>query len=261
MMNIRFNTEIFGKSFVFFDNLPSTNDYLKSNIKNFKHGTVILTTNQTNGHGSKNHSWASFPGKSIAISVLIKNISVEFLKIIPIMLAVSVVQTLDLVGAENSKIIWFNDIIIGDKKVGGLLCESVILKKSCDVILGVGINVNVANCCFEKLKLENAGSLLAQTGKHFKMQLIVERLVETIEKNFKSFSTNNLKYVENKFVCEYSSRCLNIGKDVKILKDHKIITAKAVEIAGDGALICEKNNTRFSVYHDQISIRGFKNYV
>ena len=260
-MNIKLNTKIFGKNLIYFDSLPSTNDFLKSNIENFQHGTVIFTTNQTNGHGSKSRSWLGFPGESLAISVLIKNTSVKFLKIIPIMLAVSVVQTLDLVGAKNSKIKWFNDIIIGNKKVGGLLCESVISDKMCDIVLGVGLNVNVAGCSFEKLKLENAGSLLTQTGKKFKTEQIVEKFVETVEENFRLFLTNKTEDVENKFINEYTKRCVNIGKNVKIFKNGEIITAKAVSISNDGALICEKNNVRFSVNSEQISLRGAENYV
>ena len=261
VMNIEFNTEIFGKEFIYFDSLSSTNDYLKNNIENFQHGTVIFTANQTNGHGSKNRSWSAFAEKSISISILIKNIFVKFLRIIPIMLAVSIVQTLDTVGAENSKIKWFNDIIIGGKKVSGLLCESVVLNEMCDVILGVGINVNVSNDCFAKLNLKNAGSLLSQTGKHFEIKQIVEKLVENVENNFKSFLTNKLDYVENKFICEYTNRCLNIGNSVKIYKDNEIIIAKAVGISNDGGLVCEKDNVKFIVHNQQVSVRGFENYV
>ena len=253
-MNIKLNTKIFGKNLIYFDSLPSTNDYLKNNVKNF-------TTNQTNGHGSKSRSWAAFPGKSLAVSILIKNTCLEFLKIIPIMLAVSVVQTLDSVGAKNSKIKWFNDIIIGNKKVSGLLCESVITGKMCDVILGVGMNVNASGACFEKLKLENAGSLLTQTGKKFKIEQIVEKFVENVEENFRLFSTNKTEDVENKFIYEYTRRCLNIGKNVKIFKNGEIITAKAVSIANDGSLICEKNDALFNVHSEQVSLRGVENYV
>ena len=260
-MNIKLKTKIFGKNLIYFDWLPCTNDYLKNNVKNFQHGTVIFTTNQTNGHGSKSRSWAAFPGKSLAISILIKNTCLEFLKIIPIMLAVSVVQTLDSVGAKNSNIKWFNDIIIRNKKVSGLLCESVITGKMCDIILGVGMNVNVSGACFEKLKLENAGSLLTQTGKKFKIEQIVEKLVENVEENFRLFSTNKTEDVENKFIYEYTRRCLNIGKNVKIFKNGEIITAKAVSIANDGVLICEKNDALFKVHSEQVSLRGVENYV
>lgn len=260
-MKIKFNTEEFGKQFIYFDSVSSTNDYAKRNINKLKHGSVILTTNQTNGRGSKNHSWSSAANESIALSILIKNISVKFLKIIPIMVAVSVIDMLDSIGFKNSKIKWFNDIIIGDKKVAGLLYESIIQGEYADVVLGIGMNVNSSNHMFEKLGLNHAGSLLTQTGKKYEIDLIVKLLVESIEKNFKLFSINDNKIVENNLIHQYISKCVTIGKIVKIFKNDIVIIAKAIGISGEGALICEKDNIRFEVRSDEVSIRGIENYV
>lgn len=260
-MKISFDTEIFGRQFIYFDSIASTNDYAKSSIDKLNHGAVILTTNQTNGRGSKNHSWSSAENESIALSILIKNISVKFLKIVPIMLAVSVIDMLNCVGIENSKIKWFNDIIIGNKKVAGLLCESVVQGEYSDVVLGVGMNINSSDGFFKELGLNHAGSLLTQTGNKYKIDLIVKRLVESIEKNFKLFSTNDNKIVENFFVNQYIAECVTIGKIVKILKKENIIIAKAIGISEEGALICEKDHVRFEVRSDEVSVRGIENYV
>ena len=260
-MKIEFDTEIFGRQFIYFDAVSSTNDYVKSNVDRLNHGAVILTTNQTNGRGSKNHSWSSVTNESIALSVLIKNISVQLLKIIPIMTAVSIIDMLDVVGIENSNIKWFNDIVIQDKKVAGLLCESVIQGEYADVVLGIGINVNSSSLIFQKLGLNHAGSLLTQTGKKYSVDLIVKLLVESIEKNFKMFSTRKVKDVENIIMDRYIARCITIGKMVKILKKDGVIIAKATGISSEGALICEKDNICFEVRNEEVSIRGIENYV
>lgn len=260
-MKIKFNTEEFGKQFICFDSVPSTNDYVKSNIDRLNHGAVIFTTNQTNGRGSKKHSWNSVANESIALSVLVKNIPVKFLKVIPIMVAVSVIDMLNSIGIKNAKIKWFNDIIIKDKKVAGLLCESVIQGEYADVVLGIGINVSGSSLMFEQLGLNHAGSLLTQTGKKYEIDLIVKLLVESIEKGFKNFSTNNIKVVESFLIDQYMSKCVTVGKIVKILKKDFVIIAKAIGISNEGALICEKDNVRFEVCSDEVSIRGLKNYI
>lgn len=260
-MKIKFDTEKFGKQFIYFDSVSSTNDYVKNNIGKLNHGSVILTTNQTNGRGSKAHSWSSIENESIALSVLIKDFSVQFLKIIPIVTAVSITDMLNVVGIQNSKIKWFNDIIIKDKKVAGLLCESVIQGEYADVVLGIGMNVNSCELMFQQLGLNHAGSLLTQTGKKYNITLIVKLLVESIEKNFKKLSTSHVKIVESFFMDQYIDKCVTIGKMVKILKNGDEIIAKAVGISSEGALICEKDNIRFEVRNDEVSIRGMENYI
>lgn len=260
-MKIHFDTEIFGKQFIYFDSIASTNDYAKSNAHKLKHGAVILTTNQTHGRGSKHHSWSSMQNESIALSILIRNISVKFLKIVPIMVAVSIIDMLNSIGIENSKIKWFNDIIIRDKKIAGLLCESIVQGEYADVVLGVGMNINSSSLMFQQLGLNYAGSLLTQTGKKYEIDLVVNALVESIEKNFKNFSTRDNKIVEKIFMDQYIAECVTIGKIVKILKKDNIIIARAIGISNEGALICEKDNVHFEVRSDEVSVRGMENYV
>ncbi len=260
-MKINFKTEIFGRQFVYFDAISSTNDYAKSNAKKLKHGAVIFTTNQTNGRGSKRHGWSSVAKESVALSIVIKKISAKFLKIIPIMTAVSIVDMLRSIEIENVGIKWFNDIVIENKKVAGLLCESVIQGQSADVIVGIGMNINSSSFVFQKLGLNHAGSLLTQTGKEYNIAFIVKLLVEYIEKNFKMFSTNNSKIVENIFINQYIARCITIGKMIKILKKDSVIIARAIGISGEGDLICEKDNIRFKVRREEVSVRGIENYV
>lgn len=260
-MKINFDTEIFGRQFIYFDAIESTNDYAKSNANKLKHGAVIFTTNQTNGRGSKRHSWSSMKNESIALSILVKDISVKFLKIIPIMTAISAIDVLNSVGIENAKIKWFNDIVIENKKVAGLLCESVVQGKYADVIVGIGMNINSSSFVFQKLGLNHAGSLLTQTGKEYNIAFIVKLLVEYIEKNFKIFSTNNSKIVENIFINQYIDKCITIGKMIKILRKDSVIIARAIGISSEGTLICEKDNIRFEVCRDEVSVRGIENYV
>ena len=260
-MKIKFDTNELGKTFIYFDSISSTNDYMKSNAHKLKHGAVVLTTNQTNGRGSKSHSWSSVENESIALSILLKDINVKFLKTIPIMTAISVTDMLSSIGIENSKIKWFNDILINDKKVAGLLCESVIQGEYADVVLGIGMNVNSSNLMFKKLGLSNAGSLFTQTGKKYDITLIVKLLVESIEKIFKMFSTNSSKIVESFLIDQYVSKCVTIGKMVKILKKDDVIIAKAIGISCEGDLICEKDNVRFEVRSSEVSIRGIENYI
>lgn len=260
-MKISFDTDIFGKHFIYFDSVSSTNDYVKSNVNKLKHGSVILTTNQTNGRGSKDHSWSSVANKSIALSILTKNVPIKFLKIVPIMTAISVTDMLDAIEIKNAKIKWFNDIIIKGKKVAGLLCESVVQGEYADVVLGIGINVNNSDSMFQKLGLNYAGSLFTQTNRKYSIESIVKLLVELVEDNFKMFSTSDNKIVEKFFMDRYTDKCVTIGSMVKILKKDSVIIAKAIGISNDGALVCEKDNICFEVRSDEVSIRGIEDYI
>lgn len=250
---IYFNTKYFAKNFIWLKKIDSTNTYIKKNNTILKDKTVVATLNQTNGRGTKNRKFYSIPGKTLAISILIKNIKTDILHIMPIFCSSVLLKTIKNFNIEKATIKWFNDILINNKKVAGILCESEIKGITCNIILGVGINITATKEEFSKLNLLKAGSIFSETQKFIKPEFFLQKFIETFEiyysRYIKKFNPENI-------ISYYKENCYIIGKYIKILdiKTNYTFTAKAINITNTGNIIVNFKNKKIKIGNDNFSI-------
>jgi BirA family biotin operon repressor/biotin-[acetyl-CoA-carboxylase] ligase len=103
---------------------------------------VVLADHQTAGRGQHGRTWYSSPGSAILFSVLIRPSSVEAMSLLPIRTALAIVRALHQTHPVREVTVkWPNDLIIGDRKVGGILCEGIIRGEQQYAVAGVGINI------------------------------------------------------------------------------------------------------------------------
>jgi BirA family biotin operon repressor/biotin-[acetyl-CoA-carboxylase] ligase len=160
------------------DTVDSTNNYAMRLIDADKAqpGLTITAKRQEQGKGQRGKSWADAHGESLLMSVVVKpemEIKDQFLFSISITLAIAnVLQKLH--DGWQLKIKWPNDIIINDKKAGGILIENVLRgSKWTHSIIGLGLNVNQPTMPHA---LPNATSLAIAAGEAFDIYAIQEQL-------------------------------------------------------------------------------------
>ncbi|MGV3459877.1 MAG: biotin--[acetyl-CoA-carboxylase] ligase [Flavobacterium sp.] len=162
----------------------STNSYLKAllakqYVENF---TIVIAQHQTAGRGQMGAVWNSEPGKNLTFSVLVKDLllSPDALFLLNAAVAVSCVQALKKHSIPDIWIKWPNDILAGNKKVGGILVENS-LKSHGEIysVAGIGINVNQEN--FDGLP--KAFSLLKVTGRRHDVEKIMIDIAECLKRN------------------------------------------------------------------------------
>lgn len=128
------------------DNTDSTNNYAMQLVNDDKahHGLTITAQSQHSGKGQRGRKWTDAPGKSLLMSVVINPrlpISAQFA--FSATMATSVANVLQkLVPQCSVRIKWPNDIIINDKKAGGILIENALRGSLwTHSIVGIGLNV------------------------------------------------------------------------------------------------------------------------
>ncbi|TVZ52094.1 biotin--[acetyl-CoA-carboxylase] ligase [Dokdonia sp. Hel_I_53] len=159
--------------------IDSTNDYLKriSKKENTQEDMVVWAKNQTAGRGQMGTKWMTQTDKNLTFSVYRKiqriTIDEQFFALMAASLAIKDVLTKLLI--KNVRVKWPNDILTDNDKICGILIESVIKKGRLDaMIIGVGLNVNQT----EWSHLPRATSIKKQTGIHFKLEEILQMLLE-----------------------------------------------------------------------------------
>jgi BirA family biotin operon repressor/biotin-[acetyl-CoA-carboxylase] ligase len=107
---------------------------------------VVVADHQTAGRGQHGRMWFSSPGSAILFSILIRPASVEAMSLLPIRTALAIVRALHILHpVREITVKWPNDLIIVDRKVGGILCEGVIRGEQQYAVVGVGINIQQFN--------------------------------------------------------------------------------------------------------------------
>ena len=162
--------------------IDSTNDYLKRNtdlalLPNF---TVVTAENQTNGRGQHGANWTSVPGKNLITSILVHDFYKDKFAPFELIIAVSVAihQALQQFSIPDLAIKWPNDIMSGNKKIGGILIENMHKSdKRIFSIIGLGLNVNQINFA----GFPQASSLQLICAKEFDTQQLLESIVSAIE--------------------------------------------------------------------------------
>lgn len=129
---------------------------------------------------------------------------------------------------------WPNDLLIGDKKLGGIIAEV----NANSVIIGVGINIEMSA---EELPVENATSLLISGASGVDRNKILAKILNELESALTSWDSGEI------FVDRYREVSSTLGKQVRVhLPDGKVIESRAMDIDPSGGLILE-NGERITV--------------
>ncbi len=150
----------------YFESVGSTNDVAYDCADHGEaEGTVIIADEQKAGRGRLNRLWSSARYRGIYASIILRpEISVVFASRFTILASVSAARSIWDVCRIRAQVKWPNDIMIGDKKVGGILAELKVLEQSIKfAIVGIGINVNHLEADFPVDIRSIATSLLMET--------------------------------------------------------------------------------------------------
>ena len=128
------------KNVIILEEVTSTNEYLKQYYTQLPDQTVVIAKKQLQGKGRLSRTWKSDLG-NLYMSILKKGISRDSVFMELMNVSVSVVELLKQQGID-AYIKYPNDIIVGRKKICGILIESMGFQILDYLVIGIGINVN-----------------------------------------------------------------------------------------------------------------------
>ncbi len=145
-----------------FDSLGSTNTEAASQARQgADEGLCVIAREQSAGRGRHGRTWVSEPDAGLYFSIVLRpKLDLKYLPLITLMAGVAVYDTLKEFGLKPD-IKWVNDVLIGDKKISGILAETVDTPSGNAVIVGIGINLKSSN--FPVEIAETATSIEAET--------------------------------------------------------------------------------------------------
>ena len=178
------NTEFLGREIKYLNETPSTNDdaWEYFQIQN-PEGTLIIADHQIQGRGRLKSKWSSNKGKGLTFSfLLLPDMAFEKLGILPLLAGVSIVKGIHNITNILSGLKWPNDIMVSQKKMGGILIESRAKEQGFGVVVGIGLNINDSEDDIPEDLRDLATSLYIDSGEEFGRELILASILNEFEK-------------------------------------------------------------------------------
>jgi BirA family transcriptional regulator, biotin operon repressor / biotin---[acetyl-CoA-carboxylase] ligase len=222
--------------FEYLEQTGSTNRDLLAKAEGLPEFYVLATDFQTAGKGRMERSWEASPGSSVMASVLLRPTFAESSGIgwLSLLTALAISQAISELG-QNPMIKWPNDVLIGDKKVSGILAEASA-DLSC-VVVGFGINVNQTTA---QLPVETATSLLVETGVSTDRDQLLAAVIQNLNKLYSELGTSGGDAGTSGLREEILKASATVGQQVSVeFPDGKKAFGKARDIDSAGRLVVE----------------------
>ena len=182
-MQAGLNTEFLGRNVQYIASTNSTNDDVWNSFQNGNpNGTLIISEQQKRGRGRRKNTWYAIPNKSLIFSFLfLPEVPLEKIGLLPLLAGVSIVKGIHMITNILPGLKWPNDIMLDQKKMGGILIESRTTNQGACVAVGIGLNINESPNDFSENLKNQATSLLIYSGKESKREIILSSILNEFE--------------------------------------------------------------------------------
>jgi len=228
----RLNTRFVGKKIHYFDSVSSTmDDALRLALSGSPEGTAVIAESQTKGRGRLGRDWYSPKYKGVYFSLILRPlIPPNQAPLLTLMSAVSLCEAIKENTGLACQIKWPNDILLHNKKVGGILTE---LNGETDVsrfmVIGIGINVNND----KRSMLPQSTSLKEIKKQDISRVELLQEIFRRLESNYLAFQKKGSAYITG----EWREWNITLGRRVKVTCHKEHIEGEAVDIDADGGLL------------------------
>lgn len=250
--DIKLDTEFIGRTFIYAEELYSTNTYLmdKQNEIN-TNGTVILAETQTHGRGRKDRVWYSAPESNLTFSILLTN-NKSLLKhsnLINFAASLAVSVSIENLFQIKTDLKWPNDVLLNGKKTSGILLESSSLGNKINrLVVGIGINVNQNS--FQGSFNYPPTSIRIELGR------IVERekLLSEVLNNFELLLLK-IEKDSSSIIAEWKSKCNMIGERISISENDVEKFGIFYDVDEEGFLLLKTKDGIEKIHFGDVSLR------
>lgn len=250
----RLTTRILGSEIHYYSEIGSTNDEAKKcAVAGCPEGTLVITETQQGGRGRLSRGWFSPTAKGIWMSVVLRPpFPPQEAPKCTLMAAVALNRAIREVAGIPCGIKWPNDILCNGRKLVGILTEmSAEMDAINHIVIGTGINVNIAADEIPPELKEIATSILVEKGAPVSRLDLLIRVLECLEELYLAVKKSGFETV----LAAWRRESITLGRMVNVIAPDKSYQGKALDIDGDGALLVETGQGVERVLAGDVSIR------
>jgi BirA family biotin operon repressor/biotin-[acetyl-CoA-carboxylase] ligase len=242
-------TRFIGQKIIYYPSLTSTMDAAKKEaLWGAEAGTVVLAGEQTAGRGRLQRSWLS-PVGGLAFSVILRP-NLSYLPYMVMLASLAVTYGVRSLTGLKPQIKWPNDVLIGEKKICGILIENDIRKNILKhMVIGIGINVNLQVDQHPEIA-SIATSLSDQLGRQVPRDEVLRAVLMEMDRLYADLPQGE------RLLNQWKNNLVTIGLQVQINMGNQIYTGLAESVTDNGSLmIREKDGHLVKIIAGDVMLR------
>ncbi|NBD22550.1 biotin--[acetyl-CoA-carboxylase] ligase [Paenibacillus glycinis] len=204
-------------------------------------GTLVIAEQQTNGRGRMGRKWVSPSGKGIWMSFILRpGMPIHFAPQLTLLTAVALCRALRAAAAPlDIGIKWPNDLLIGGKKISGILLESTAEEERLRyVIAGIGISVNLTEDDYPPELREIATSLRIQLGRPLDRAEIIAGFFSQFQQLYAVYQREGFAPIQTL----WEALSVTLNKPTRLIIGGLETTGTPVGLNEQGALLVRRND-------------------
>jgi BirA family biotin operon repressor/biotin-[acetyl-CoA-carboxylase] ligase len=233
--------------FEFVAETGSTNADLIANSANTDDFSVLVAGFQSAGRGRAGRDWVAPAGSSLFVSVLLKpeEVAATNFSWLPLLAGLAMTNTVaSLIPEAKVGLKWPNDVLVGDKKISGVLSE--LVGDLSGVVIGAGLNLRQNQ---SELPIENATSLHIEGVQNLELDDVLACYLENLHELYQSWVAAGGNAVISGLRNQVIEACLTLDREGNnrvraILPGDEEIIGAAVGIDDTGRLIVQPEGNK-----------------
>jgi len=247
----RLTTSYMGRRFLFYPSLPSTQDAARQEAESgAPEGTTVLADQQTAGRGRLGRQWVSPAGANLYFSTVLRP-DTEHLRSLVMIWPLAVAMGVEDVAGLAARLKWPNDVLVGPRKLAGVLIESSFRGGGLDyAIAGIGINVNLDVSLLGELR-DTATSVSAELGREAPREEVLAAVLGRFEELYEAARRGEPVHLD------WKARLDTLGRQVRVSFGDKVEEGLAEDAEPDGALVLRRpDGSRVRIEAGDVTLRG-----
>lgn len=227
---------LIGRDLILLEAVDSTNRLaMELGDKGASHGTVVIADRQFKGRGRLSRTWVSPPLVNIYMSIILRpDIRLQDATVLTIMAGLACARAIRAVTGLQVEIKWPNDLIVLNKKIGGILTEIRSGgERMIFAVIGIGINVNACPEDFPPDVRLIATSIKNETAKEQPRAILIADILNDLDMWYDIFVTAGKKPLLD----EWRRLTSTLGRAVMVSAGEGVYRGIAEDIDDEGMLI------------------------
>ncbi|HOG47130.1 MAG TPA: biotin--[acetyl-CoA-carboxylase] ligase [Anaerolineae bacterium] len=219
---------------IHYERIGSTNDEARRlALEGTPEGTLVIAEEQTAGRGRLGRRWVAAPGEALLFSlVFYPPLPPQDAYQVTMLLSVACVEAIAAETRMQPAIKWPNDLLLGRRKLAGILSEMCRLDDGIYVVAGIGLNVNVDFSAWPDLAGQ-ATSLAEAFGRPLPRLPLLQEILRRIEARYDRLRAGELPHAD------WVEHLATLGQMVRVTTHQGVIEGLARSADPDGALVLE----------------------
>jgi len=253
-LRARLRTRVIGRHILYYPSVDSTNDVARELAREgVLEGIVVLADEQKAGRGRRGRRWLAPAGTCLLFSLLLRPpLPPHQCQRLTMACSLALAEAIESHTGLAIGLKWPNDLLIGGKKVGGILTELGVEKEQLEyAIVGIGLNVNLDFTLPEVASLkEQATSLAQELGVPVAREPLLACILNRLEARYLALCSGWSPHQE------WTARLAMLGQQVMISGPDGEMKGQAEGVDKDGALLLRLEDGRvMRVLAGDVSLR------